>query len=215
MSPSVLRLVYAYDRLRWALFRLRLRHGLALEGDVSPNLRWAKLRVEPGGRLLLGPGVVSERKRGNHVWVQRDAEIRLERSVWLRTECGENRLTAFPGGRIHVGARSLLNGAMLHAKAEIRVGDDALIGFGSRIFDADMHDLDLATPERIAPVRIGSRVWIGSDVTILCGVTIGDDVVIGARSVVTKDVPSRSLAFGQPARVVREIGPRERNPGPA
>ena len=100
--------------------------------------------------------------------------------VWLRTEHGENRLTAFPGARIEVGDRALLNGTMLHAKASIRIGSDSMLGFGSRIFDADLHPLDLETPERIEEVVIGERVWIASDVTVMRGVQIGDDVVVGA-----------------------------------
>ena len=68
------------------------------------------------------------------------------------------------------------------------------------MLDSDFHDLDVNTPERSTPVTIGERVWIASDVTVLQGVTIGDDVVVGARSVVTRDLPSRVLALGTPAR---------------
>lgn len=60
------------------------------------------------------------------------------------------------------------------------------------------------------PVRIGSDVWIGANVVILPGVTIGDDVVIGAGSVVTHDIPAHSVALGVPSRVVREITEEDR-----
>lgn len=56
-----------------------------------------------------------------------------------------------------------------------------------------------------APVRIGNDVWIGGSATVLPGVTIGDNVVIGAGAVVTKDIPPNSLALGVPARVVRTL----------
>lgn len=52
---------------------------------------------------------------------------------------------------------------------------------------------------------IGNNVWLGANVTVLPGVTIGDDAVVGAGSIVTKDVPARTLAVGSPARVVRSI----------
>ena len=60
------------------------------------------------------------------------------------------------------------------------------------------------------PVHIGRNCWIGAGVLIMPGVTIGDDVVIGAGSVVTKDIPSGVLAFGNPCRVVREIGEHDK-----
>lgn len=60
------------------------------------------------------------------------------------------------------------------------------------------------------PVHIGKNCWIGASVLIMPGVTIGDNVVIGAGSVVTKDLPSNVLAFGNPCRVQREIGEHDR-----
>ena len=166
------------------------------------------MRIEPGGRVEIGARVAAERQPGNHFWVQAGGTLRIGDDVWLRTEHDENRLTVFPGAQISLGARALLNGAMLHAKGSIEVGEDSMLGFGSRIFDSDLHPLDVSTPERVGTVRIGARVWVGSDVTILRGVRIGDDVAIGARSVVTRDLPSRVLAVGAPAKPIREIDRR-------
>ena len=206
------RVLHAWDRAQFALWRRRFGDRLTVDAGASPNLRFARLRIDPGGALLVGAGFATERQPGNYLWVQAGGRVELGRDVWLRTEHGSNRLTAFPEARIEIGDRALLNGAMLHAKRRIRLGADSMIGFGSRVFDADLHPLDLETPERIEPVTIGERVWVGSDVTITRGVTIGDDVVIGARSVVTRDLPSRVLALGVPAAPVREIGRRPRLP---
>lgn len=60
------------------------------------------------------------------------------------------------------------------------------------------------------PVHIGNNVWIGAGSVILPGVTIGDNTVIGAGSVVTKDIPSDSVAYGNPCKVVREIGEKDK-----
>ncbi|MCH5210532.1 MAG: sugar O-acetyltransferase [Oscillospiraceae bacterium] len=60
------------------------------------------------------------------------------------------------------------------------------------------------------PVRIGKNCWIGANAVIVPGVTIGDNVVIGAGSVVTKDIPSNVVAVGNPCRVLRDIGERDR-----
>lgn len=212
MGARWLHTVHAWDRLRFALFRARLGDALRIEGPVSANLRFARVRLEPGATLEIGAGLATERQPGNQLWVQSGGTLRLGRDVWLRTEHGENRLTVFPGARLELADRVLVNGAMLHAKQSIRIGADSMIGFGARVFDADLHPLDRETPERIEPVEIGCRVWIGSDVTVTRGVRIGDDVVVGARSVVTRDLPPRVLALGAPARPVREIAERPKLP---
>jgi acetyltransferase-like isoleucine patch superfamily enzyme len=201
--------VYRMDRALFAVFLLRWRSALRVNGDVSPNLRLAHVRVEPGGRIEVGPGFATERQAGNRLWVQAGGALRIGPDSWLRTEHGVNRLTVFPGARIELGPRCLMNAAMLTAKSEISIGSDALIGFGVRVFDADLHDLDASTPERVDPVRIGDRVWIGADSMVLRGVTIGDDVVVGAHSVVTSDLPAGVLAVGAPAKPIRTIGSRE------
>lgn len=200
--------IHRIDRLRFRLFRARFGPRLRIQGRVSPNLRLMRLRVEPQGCLEVAPGVVTERQPGNEVWVQAGAHVHLGAGVWLRTEHAPNRITAFPGARIEIGPRVLLNGAMLHAKEEIRIGADAMLAFGVRVIDADLHDLDSETPERIEPISIGERVWIGTDVLVLRGVTIGDDTVVGAGAVVTKDLPPRVLALGVPAKPVRSIASR-------
>lgn len=97
--------------------------------------------------------------------------------------------------------------------APITIGDNVF--FGPRIglytpyhpIDADVRASQL---EGAKPITIGSNVWFGGNVTVVGGVTIGDDVVIGAGSVVVKDIPSHSVAVGNPCRVVREITDADR-----
>lgn len=85
----------------------------------------------------------------------------------------------------------------------ITIGDDFLGAEGLTV-NAGTHDP--ATLEPAAkPVRIGNRVWCGSNVTIVAGVEIGDDVVVGAGSVVVTDIPSNSIVVGVPARVIKPL----------
>jgi serine acetyltransferase len=208
MHPLALRAIFRFDQLRFALFRARYRRSLRVEPPVSPNLRLAHLRLEPEARLEVATGFATERQAGNHIWVQAGGRLCLERDVWLRTEHGPNRITVFPGARVRLGARALVNGAMLHSKCEISIGEDALIGFGVRLIDSDLHDIDSESPERSAPIQIGDRVWIAADALVLRGVRIGSDVVVGAGSIVTQDLPPRVLAVGAPARPVRDLASR-------
>ena len=103
----------------------------------------------------------------------------------------------------------------------VTIGDNVYMGPNVSLYGA-LHPLDpderrsymnaegrVTDKEYGKPIRIGSDTWIGGSVTILAGVTIGEGCVIGAGSVVTKDIPPHSLAFGNPARVQREIKPKD------
>ncbi len=165
--------------------------------------------LAPGARLRIASGVVTERLRGAlHFQLGPGAVVEIGPDTWLRTELGAVHVIAFENARIELGPESFLNAAHVSAKREVRLGRRAWIGPGSRVFDADQHDFDDARPEQVAPVSIGDHVWIASDVTVLRGVTVGDHSVVGARSVLTRDVPPHRLAYGIPARVHGEVGDR-------
>ena len=96
---------------------------------------------------------------------------------------------------------------------EIFIGDHTMIGPNVTLITTG-HPIRPDLRERVAqfsePIRIGRNVWIGANVTVLTGVTIGDNAVIGACSLVTRDVPADCVAVGTPARVVREIDAHDR-----
>lgn len=113
------------------------------------------------------------------------------------------------GYQIHIGSRSFINyGAVMLDVAEIRIGDEVQIATGVQLLTAT-HPLD-PEPRRQGweygkPITIEDGVWLGSGVIVCPGVTIGENSVIGAGSVVTRDVPSGVLAVGNPCRVVRDL----------
>ena len=114
------------------------------------------------------------------------------------------------GYNIYLGAGTFLNhNVYLMDCAEIRLGKKVFVGPNCGFYTA-IHPLDIVKRaeglEMAKPIIIGDDVWIGGDVTILPGVKIGNGSVIGAKSLVTKDIPANVMAFGNPARVVKRIG---------
>jgi len=114
------------------------------------------------------------------------------------------------GYNIFIGAGSFLNhNVYLMDCATIRLGKNVFVGPNCGFYTA-IHPFDVveraAGLETCKPIVIGDDVWIGGDVTILPGVKIGSGCVIGAKSLVTKDIPDNVLALGNPAQVVKRIG---------
>ena len=114
------------------------------------------------------------------------------------TDCGKN---------IKIGKNVFINACCrFQDQGGIEIGDGTLIGHNTTIATLN-HDFNPAKRQNLTPsrVKIGKNVWIGSDCTILPGVEIGDGAIIGAGSVVTKSIPTNTIAVGNPARVIKEI----------
>lgn len=102
------------------------------------------------------------------------------------------------------------NGMIIIAAKKVEIGDNCLIGRNLQISDYDAHSLNPSERKtktgKTASVSIGKNVWIGNDVTILKGVTIGDNCVIGAKTLLlTGNYPSNSVIVGIPARIAKII----------
>jgi acetyltransferase-like isoleucine patch superfamily enzyme len=179
---------YERNSLPWnrlAIHREMARRGAFARWPVHGNV----LQALHDGRLDLGEGVLLE----PHVWI-----------------------TAEAPARVRIGEGSFLNiGVMVAAMELVEIGAHCMFANGCFITDAD-HRYD--DPERPitwqgftskGPTRVGDNTWCGANVVITSGVTIGERCVIGANSVVTKDVPAFSIAAGVPARVLRPIHPEK------
>lgn len=113
------------------------------------------------------------------------------------------------GYQTTIGARTFANwGLVLLDVARITIGDDVQIGPNVQLLTAT-HPLEPGPRrdkwEAAEPIVIGDNVWLGGGVIVRPGITIGADTVVGAGSVVTRDLPPRVLAVGSPARVIREL----------
>ena len=113
-----------------------------------------------------------------------------------------------------IGEKTFINhNAYLMDGAEIKIGDNCFIGPNCGMYTA-AHPIFFEERnkglEKALPINIGDNVWIGGDVTILPGASIGNNSVIGAKSLVTKDIPANVVAFGNPCRVIRKISEKDK-----
>lgn len=115
-----------------------------------------------------------------------------------------------PDASIEIGDETLMVCSSVHAREKVSIGKRVIIAGDCQIFDSDGHTVD-AVPRKHAPVDdpkpvvIEDDVWLGCDVMVCKGVTIGKGSVIGAKSIVTHDIPPGVLAAGNPAQVIRPL----------
>ena len=116
----------------------------------------------------------------------------------FHTDCGKN---------IKIGKNVFINACCkFQDQGGIEIGNGVLIGHNVTLATLN-HDERPSHRQNIypKPIKIGDNVWIGSNATILQGVTIGDGAIIGANAVVTKDVPKNTVVAGVPATIIRKI----------
>jgi acetyltransferase-like isoleucine patch superfamily enzyme len=156
-----------------------------------------------------------------HVDLHPDSSVSLGQNVRLvsksfATALGVNHpvvlRTLAAGARIEIGDRVGISGGTVCAAKLVKIGDDTMLGANVTIADTDFHSLHIAhrsghshSTVGVAEVRIGKRVFIGTNAIVLKGVTVGDNSVIGAGSVVTTSLPENCIAAGNPCRVIREL----------
>ncbi len=127
--------------------------------------------------------------------------------------------------KVLIGKRSFVSAIIICAES-VEIGNDVMISWGTTIIDHNSHSISFSKRSedvknwmqgkkdwenvKISPIKIYDKVWIGFNAIILKGVTIGEGAVIGAGSVVTKDVPPWTIVAGNPARIIRELLENER-----
>ena len=171
------------------------------------SLPWNRLRIhremarrEAFARWPVHGNVLEAFREGR---LEIGAHALLEPHVWL---------TAPGASRIRIGSGTFLNIAVMVAAVDlVEIGDHCMLANGCFVTDGNHRFDDPGRPvtwqgfTSKGPTRIGDNVWLGANVVVTSGVTIGERCVIGANSVVTTDLPPFSIAAGAPAKVLRRI----------
>jgi len=165
---------------------------------------------ELGGEMLAAKDLCHEYNALMPTEIQKRAEIIIKLLGNIKNGFQiEQPFICDYGYNIHIGENFYANHGLLILDAgRVGIGDNVYIAPNCNIYTAS-HPIDIEERnkglEYANPVKIGNNVWIGGNVTILPGVTIGDNTTIGAGSVVTKDIPSNVVAYGNPCRVAKKI----------
>lgn len=171
------------------------------------NNGWSVLRAQYFLRqaTLEGPRV--------RVWgraaVRNDGTMIIGDRVQIVSTITPTELVTMGNGRLTIGERTYINyGCSFAAMESVTIGAHCHIGTYVIIMDNQFHRLEperrLEIPES-QPIVIEDNVWLGARVIVMPGVTIGAGSAVGAGSIVTRDIPPRSVAVGTPAKVIREL----------
>lgn len=182
-------------KLFW-LFLLKRKKNLIIGKNLILN-GFPIIDIRDGAQIIIGDDVtLNSENYGYH--------INLHSPVKLFANMGSDAI-------IKIGNKTRIHGTCIHARERIEIGKNCLIAANCQIFDSNAHELLMDRPhERInnkgvnKPVIIGNNVWIGAHCIILPGVTIGDGAVVGAGSVVTKSVPTKTVVAGNPAKPIEK-----------
>ena len=187
------------------LIRERMKKGM-LYRDMGEGLEEERIRCK---ELIYDYNNTRPREEQRRFYLLKEILGEMGKNIWI-----EPPVHMAYGSNVHIGENFYANfNLVLVDDIDIYIGDNVMIAPNVTI-TATGHPVapELRTDgtQFSIPVKIGSDVWIGSNVVILPGITIGKNSVIGAGSVVTKNIPENVVAVGNPCKVLREINERDR-----
>lgn len=178
---------------------------------ISPR---TNLTMDKTAKIILKPGAKLNMGYYPHIFVT-PAPTQLHMEKYSQLIINSGNCTVKSGVILYIAPKqsikmgqnlTIVSNTRVIAYADIEIGDNCIIGWEAQIMSGDGHPVykngQLINAPR--PIKIGNHVWIGSRAVILKGVTIGDDAIVAANSVVTKDVPPGCVVAGNPAKVVQD-----------
>lgn len=177
------------DCIQSALCRIKARIWGIEIGDNCRFYGFSVFRTLPNSSVKIGHGCIFNSSHSSNL-------------IGIYTPCMISTIKR--GASVVIGNNCGLSGTVIASASRITIGDNVKCGANTLITDSDWHnDDDRAGKD--APVSIGDDVWLGYGVKVLKGVSIGKNSMIGACSVVTKDIPENVVAAGNPCKVIKLI----------
>jgi acetyltransferase-like isoleucine patch superfamily enzyme len=184
-------------------FLIRNRMVTLGYGKLAARIVWRRWLTSTGRRLRLdgmafiGPRVKME--------IGKKASVRLGRWVWI----GRGTKIRCHEGEVRIGAKTVLGEeCTISAYQHVSIGEQCIVADRVMLIDFDHNVAEVERPIRVQgiykrDVRVGNNVWIGYGAQILRGVSVGDNSIVGASAVVSRDVPANAVVAGAPARIIR------------
>lgn len=141
------------------------------------------------------------------LYINNSGTVHMGKRVRIIGKPWATQFTVEKGAVLEIGDNTFINaGVGIAACQRVTIGDDVKIGPRTSILDSTYHQLDINDEEDLRkPITIQNNVWIGTRCTILPGVTIGENSVVAAGSLVNRDVPKNVLVAGVPAKIIRQL----------
>jgi len=179
-------------------------------------LKLALFKVKHGKITIFGPLLVLNK---GSITIGEDA--RINSGKYKNPIGGDTRSSVVvkSGATLTIGTNFRMSNSAIYCARSITIGNNVMIGGSCKIWDSDFHPIDpvvrLQTPNdhyKTAPIHIGDNVFIGGASIILKGVTIGENAVVGAGSVVSGHIPANEIWAGNPARFIKKLNSYEPKP---
>ena len=167
--------------------------------QIEPS---AKIQID--GSLHFNSGKIGNSRAEGYIRMDKNAVFRVSGDFNFFYGCD---IAVYEGAQLTIGSGYINSGGQIRCAKSIYIGNDVAIGRNFFVQDSDFHTIEDEkgnASEDSIPIVIEDKVWIGANVTVLKGVHIGEGAVIGAGTIVTKDVPAHSVVAGTPNRILRE-----------
>lgn len=159
-----------------------------------------KAGINLKGTLILSDNSITGSKIQTNIRMDKNSilEVKNNFSIYYGAD-----IILFKDAELILGSGFFNSNIKIRCHEKIEIGENVAISHDVTIMDSDAHEGLWNGYKKTKPIKIGNHVWIGTRVTVLKGVTIGDNAIIAAGSVVTKDIPANTIVAGVPAKIIK------------